>query len=103
MSSVKKVVLACNFPGDERLGSSRVPLRSAAELEKMGIEVTRIFAEDLPKVGGGGRADQLTAPARMAAMLAGMAGDADIVDIAGFDAWLYARAARWLRPRQGLV
>jgi hypothetical protein len=87
------VVLACNFPGDERLGTSRVPLRLADGLRQLGWQVSLLFAADV----GGPRQSQLnlaTAPARMARLLMRRAGDADVVDIAGFDAWIYARLAR---------
>jgi len=102
MRSVNKVVLAGDFPRDERRGSARVPLRTAAELERLGIAVTCVFSEELWRTGRG-RADELTGPARMAARLAAVAADADVVDIAGFDGWLYARAAHWLRPRQAVI
>ena len=46
-----KVVLACNFPGDETLGSSRVPLRLARELGALGVDVDLVFASDLPQAG----------------------------------------------------
>jgi glycosyltransferase involved in cell wall biosynthesis len=96
------VVLACNFPRDERLGSSRVPLRVADELEKIGVRVSTLFSEELARFGGA-RVEQITSPFRMAAALAGRAAGADVVDIAGFDAWAYAYAARALRPRQAIV
>jgi glycosyltransferase involved in cell wall biosynthesis len=98
-----KVVLACNFPRDEKLGTSRTPLRLARELGNAGVSASLLFSEDLPRIRGGARADQLSAPFRMAAVLARRAADADVVDIAGFDAWAYARLARRLRPRQAIV
>jgi glycosyltransferase involved in cell wall biosynthesis len=101
-STAMRVVLACNFPRDEKLGSSRVPLRLAAELGKRGVDVTLVFGEDLPR-GPGGRGDFLTAPFRMAAALTRRARDADVVEIAGFDGFAYARLARRLRPRQATV
>jgi glycosyltransferase involved in cell wall biosynthesis len=97
-----RVALACNFPRDEKLGSSRVPLRLAEELGRQGVEVSLVFAEDLPR-GPRGRGDMLTAPFRMAAALARVAASADVVDIAGFDGWVYAGFARLLRPRQATV
>jgi glycosyltransferase involved in cell wall biosynthesis len=96
------VALACNFPKDEKLGTSRTPLRLATELEKLGVEVSLFFADDLPR-GPRGRGDLLTAPFRMAALLARRARGADVVDIAGFDAWAYVRFARRFRPRQATV
>jgi len=96
------LVLACNFPRDERLGSSRVPLRLSPELTRMGAEVTTLFAEDLPAAPRG-RAAQLSAPFRMAKVLATRAKTADVVDIAGFDAWTYARFARQFRRGQAIV
>jgi glycosyltransferase involved in cell wall biosynthesis len=96
------IVIACNYPRDEKLGTARVPLRLADGVRALGVEVATIFAQDLPHVRGA-RADQLTAPLRMAATLLRQAAHADVVDIAGFDAWAYARAARRLRPRQAVV
>lgn len=97
-----KVVLACNFPRDETLGSARVPLRVADELRALGVTVSPVFADDLWHAGRG-RAGQLTAPLRMAQALMSRARDADVVDIAGSDAWVYERFARRLRPRQALI
>lgn len=97
-----RLMLACTFPRDERLGTSRVPLRLAAELQKLGVDVTTLFAEDLPHLPEA-RAEQLTAPLRMATALMRTAGSADVVDVAGLDAWAYARLARRLRPHQALV
>jgi len=101
-SSELDVVIACNFPRDETLGSSRVPLRLIAELSKMGVAVSAIFADDLPSVPPG-RLDHLTAPFRMASVLATKARRAHVVDIAGFDAWAYARFARHRRAGQAVV
>jgi glycosyltransferase involved in cell wall biosynthesis len=101
-----EVVLACSFPRDERLGSSRVPLRLADELGRQGARVSLLFAEDLPRLRAGAgspRAEQLSAPFRIAAALARRGRGADLVDIAGLDAWAYARLARRLRPRQAIV
>lgn len=103
-----RVVIACNYPGDEKLGSSRTPLRQIDELRKLGVDVTPLFAEDLPELPDApglrsGRAGQLSAPARIAKALWARAGDADVVDIAGFDAWMYARIAHRLRPAQAIV
>lgn len=97
-----KVVLACNFPRDEKLGSSRTPIRIGAELGALGVDVRLLFAEDIPAVRNA-RVAQLTSPLRMAAALVGPAAGADVVDIAGFDAGLYARGARLARPAQAVV
>jgi glycosyltransferase involved in cell wall biosynthesis len=97
-----KVVLACNFPRDEKLGSSRTPLRLEPELEALGVEVRAIYAEDLPRAPRG-RAAELTAPMRMAFAVERRARDADVVDIAGGDGWAYFGVARRMRPRQALV
>jgi glycosyltransferase involved in cell wall biosynthesis len=97
-----RVVIASNFPRDEKLGTSRTPLRLATELAKLGIDVSLIFAEDLTPVPAG-RTDQLTAPFRMALTLAKRARQADVVDIAGFDGWPYAHFARRRRPGQAIV
>jgi glycosyltransferase involved in cell wall biosynthesis len=97
-----RVALACNFPRDEKLGTSRVPLRLAEHLGRQGADVSLLFAEDLPR-GPRGRGDVLTAPFRMAATLARRAREADVVDIAGFDAWPYARLARRFRPGQATI
>jgi glycosyltransferase involved in cell wall biosynthesis len=97
-----RVVIASNFPRDEKLGTSRTPLRLATELAGLGIDVSLIFAEDLTAVPTG-RTDQLTAPFRMALALASSAREADVVDIAGFDGWPYAHFARRWRPGQAIV
>lgn len=97
-----KVVLACNFPKDEKLGSSRVPLRLSAALGARGVDVSLVFAEDLRHFGSS-RIEQLTAPWRMARALMDRARDADVVDIAGGDAWVYERFARRRRTTQALV
>src|SRR5579862_3998926 len=102
LASSMRVVIAANFPRDETLGTSRVPLRLATELGKLGVDVSLVFADDLPRVPGG-RADQLTAPFRMASTLATRARAADVVDVAGFDAWAYAYFARARRPGQAIV
>jgi glycosyltransferase involved in cell wall biosynthesis len=97
-----KVVLACNFPRDERLGSARVPLRLAVELRALGVDVSLVFSENLRQVGSG-RVEQLSAPWRMKRALIDRARDADVVDIAGGDAWVYERFARRRRPSQALI
>lgn len=97
-----RIVLACNFPRDETLGSARVPLRLAVELRALGATVSAVFADDLWDAGRG-RAAQLTAPLRMAQALISRARNADIVDIAGPDAWAYERFARRFRPGQALI
>lgn len=102
MSSDLRVVLACNFPRDERLGSARVPLRLARELEGLGVEVVSLFDDDLPRVRGG-RVQEISSPFRMAAALRRAAARADVVDIAGMDAWVYARFARRFRSGQAVV
>jgi glycosyltransferase involved in cell wall biosynthesis len=102
MSPPVTVVLACDFARDEKLGSSRVPLRLARELEGLGARVTTLFTEDLPRVKNA-RAAQLTSPFRMALALERAGRHADIVDVAGGDAWAYAAFARRWRPRQVVV
>ncbi|HTQ06393.1 MAG TPA: glycosyltransferase family 4 protein [Polyangiaceae bacterium] len=97
-----KVVLACSFPRDEKLGSARTPLRLEPELARLGVEVVSLFAEDLP-AGPRGRAAELSAPFRMAWAVEQRAAGADIVDIAGGDGFAYFRYARVRRPRQALV
>ena len=97
-----KVVLACNFPQDETLGSSRVPLRLSRELGALGVDVSLVFAHDLRHLGRG-RSEQVTAPWCMAHALIARARGADVVDIAGGNAWVYERFARRLRPQQALV
>jgi len=96
------VTLASNVARDEKLGTARTPLRLAEHLGKVGVDVSVVFAEDLPR-GPRGRGDMLTAPFRMAAMLARAARTADVVDIAGFDAWAYVRFARRWRAGQATV
>jgi glycosyltransferase involved in cell wall biosynthesis len=61
-----------------------------------------MFAGDLPP-GPPGRGNYLTAPFRMAAALARRAADADVVEVAGYDGFVYSRVARRLRPRQVTV
>ncbi len=97
-----KVMLACDFERRETLGSSRVPLRLAAELTRLGVEVATVFSEEVPRLGQP-RLDQASAPARMASALRSRAAACDIVDIAGGDGWVYSLLKRWLRPRQRVV
>ncbi len=97
-----KVVLACNFPRDEKLGSARTPLRLEPELRALGVDVHGVFAEDLPRAPQG-RAAELSAPFRMVWAVQQRAAGADVVDIAGGDAWAYFELARRTRPRQALV
>ncbi len=97
-----KVVLACSFPRDEKLGSARTPLRLEPELRRLGVDVDSIFAEDVPTAPRG-RAGELSAPLRMAWAVERRAAHADIVDIAGGDGSAYFRYARVRRPRQALV
>jgi glycosyltransferase involved in cell wall biosynthesis len=97
-----EVVIASNFPKDETLGTARTPIRLAGELEKIGVRVDTLFADDLPRAPRG-RVGHLTAPFRMAFALARRARRADVVDIAGWDGFAYGRFARRSRPGQGLV
>jgi len=97
-----KVVLACNYPRDEKLGTARTPIRLEPELARLGVDVRMLFAEDLLAVRNA-RAAQLTSPARMALALARPATDADVVDITGSDTLVYARYARLRRARQAIV
>lgn len=97
-----KVVLASNFPRDEKLGSARTPLRLEPVLRSLGVEVRSLFAEDLPQAPPG-RAGELSAPFRMAWAVEQRASGADVVDIAGGDAWVYFTAARRLRSHPALV
>jgi glycosyltransferase involved in cell wall biosynthesis len=97
-----KVVLACSFRRDEKLGSSRTPLRLEPELARLGVEVVSLFAEDLPTAPPG-RATELSAPLRMAWAVERRAAGADVVDIAGGDGVAYFHYARVRRPRQALV
>jgi glycosyltransferase involved in cell wall biosynthesis len=97
-----RVTIAANFPGDEKMGSARPPLRLAAELRTLGADVSLLFSEDLAQVPRG-HADQLTAPVRMMRALAVRARAADVVEVAGFDSWLYARFARLRRRGQAVV
>ena len=97
-----RVLFACGYPRDERLGTSRVPMRLIPELERLGLEVDSVFSEDLP-TRLGGRALQLTSAARMARALWRRAATADVVDITGSDVWLYAAWARRRRPWQAIV
>jgi glycosyltransferase involved in cell wall biosynthesis len=97
-----RIVLACNFPRDEKLGSARTPLRLEPELLRLGVDVRSIFAEELPRAPSG-RVAALSAPARMAWAVESQAANADVVDIAGADAWVYFLRARRHRPSQALV
>jgi len=97
-----KVTIACNFPPDDRLGSSKIALREADELERLGVRVERVFRDALPGPHAG-RAGALTSPVRIAAALWSRAEGSDIVDIAGGDGFGYARIARAARPRQAVV
>lgn len=97
-----KLVLACSFPRDEKLGSSRTPLRLEPELVRLGVDVVSLFVEDLPAAPPG-RATELSAPLRMAWAVEQRAVGADVVDIAGGDGIAYFRYARVRRPRQALV
>ncbi len=88
-----RVCIACSFPRDERLGSSKVPLREADALRRLGVEVVEVFAENLPPPRRG-RAAVYSTPFRMLAALASQGAGCDLVDIAGFDAWPYSIALR---------
>jgi len=97
------VILASNVVRDERFGGSKVPLRIAAELEALGVQVTTLFASDLPRVPHP-KLSLVSSPFRMARALAKVGPARDqIVDIAGWDAWLYARWARRKCPQQAIV
>jgi glycosyltransferase involved in cell wall biosynthesis len=97
-----KIILACNFAKDETLGSSRVPLRLAKELSRLGADVSTIFSDTLSSVADQ-HLEQASAPFRMAAALNMRAATADIVDIAGGDSWSYAILKRACRPWQRVV
>lgn len=97
-----KVILACNFPNDDKLGSVRTPRRMVKELNGLGVDASLLSKEDLIQATNT-RIDQLTAPFRIAASLVRRAADADVVDIAGGDAWAYAGYARVRRPKQAIV
>jgi glycosyltransferase involved in cell wall biosynthesis len=97
-----KVTLACNTPADDKLGTPKIVLREAEQLERLGVEVDRVFRESLPRPWSGRPAD-LTAPVRVAAALLGRAKKSDVVDIAGWDAWAYASIPRLARGRQAVV
>ena len=97
-----KVLLASTFARDERFGSSKVPLRIASELPALGARVTALFESDLPRVSNA-KLSQFSSPFRMAVAIARKGVDAEIVDIAGWDAWAYARWARRRRPHQIVV
>src|SRR6266542_1646356 len=60
-----KVLLACNSPRADRLGSARTPLRLEPELVSLGVNVRSVYADELPQRPGG-RAGVLSAPLRMA-------------------------------------
>jgi glycosyltransferase involved in cell wall biosynthesis len=96
------VILASNFPRDERLGSSKVHLRIGAELDAAGAAVTMVFGDDLPRVPAG-RIALLASPYQMALALRARAAAAEVVDIAVWDGHVYARWARKARPRQLVV
>jgi glycosyltransferase involved in cell wall biosynthesis len=97
-----RVVLASNFPRDEKLGSARTPLRLEPELRRLGVDLVSLFADELPAAPRG-RAAELSAPFRMARAVEKHAARADVVDISGGDGWAYFRYARLRRPRQALV
>jgi glycosyltransferase involved in cell wall biosynthesis len=97
-----KVTIACNFPPDDRLGSAKIALREADELERLGVRVERVFRDALPEPKAG-RAGELTSPVRVATALWSRAASSDVVDIAGSDGFAYARIARAARPRQAIV
>jgi glycosyltransferase involved in cell wall biosynthesis len=97
-----RVVLASNFPRDEKLGSARTPLRLEPELRRLGVDLVTLFAEELPAAPRG-RAAELSAPFRMAWALEKHAERADLVDVSGGDGFAYFRYARARRPRQALV
>jgi len=97
-----KVILACNFPRDERLGSARTPIRLEPELRALGVDVQGVYAEDLPTASGG-RGAVLSAPFRLASLLRKLGRDADVVDVAGGDGFAYFAYARMARPHQALV
>lgn len=97
-----RVVIAADVPRDERLGSAKVPLREARELERLGLEVVTLFSADLPATHVE-RLDRLLSPLRMALCLIRRAANADVVDVAGSDMFAYAAWARRFRPRQALV
>ena len=97
-----RVLLASNFPRDDRLGSVRTPLRLEPELVSLGVSVRSVYADELPQRPGG-RAGALSAPLRMAVAVRSLGADADVVDIAGGDGVAYFGYARRWRPRQALV
>lgn len=68
----------------------------------MGIDASLLFQEDLPQAPTP-RLNQLTSPFRIAAALLKRAHSADVVDVAGLDAWVYARFARARRSHQAVV
>ncbi|HVU52751.1 MAG TPA: glycosyltransferase family 4 protein [Polyangia bacterium] len=96
------IIIASTFPRDERLGSSKVPLRIGAELDAAGAAVTMVFGDDLPRVPAG-RVALLASPYQMAVAMRAKAAQADVVDIAGWDGYVYARWARRARPHQLVV
>jgi glycosyltransferase involved in cell wall biosynthesis len=97
-----KVTIACNFPADDRLGSAKIALREADELEELGVHVERVF-QDALSAPRAGRAGDLTSPGRVALALWKRAGASDVVDVAGWDGWAYAPLARAARRRQAVV
>ena len=103
MRTIVKVILACKFARDERLGSSRVPMRLEPELRALGVEVRGVYADDMPAAHGGGRVATLSAPIRLGLALRKLGEGADVVDIAGGDGWAYFAYARAWRSRQALV
>lgn len=97
-----RVVLASNFPRDEKLGSARTPLRLEPELRRLGVDLVALFADQIPEAPRG-RAAELSAPLRVAWAVEQHAKNADVVDIAGGDGFAYFRYARARRPEQALV
>jgi glycosyltransferase involved in cell wall biosynthesis len=97
-----KVTIAMNFPPDDRLGSSKIALREADELERLGVHVERVFQDALMSPRKGRPAD-LTSPGRVAAALLSRAKTSDVVDVAGWDGFAYAHLARRLRQEQAVV
>jgi glycosyltransferase involved in cell wall biosynthesis len=95
------IVIASNFDRDEKLGSSRIPLREADELRARGHKVTLLFREDVAPFGSG-RLSDLTAPFRFASALE-VIRDADVVDVAGFDGAVFFLKQRAHLARPALV
>jgi glycosyltransferase involved in cell wall biosynthesis len=92
------VLLAGDYPPDERFGSSRVLLRLAAEMVAMGHDVRRLLADELAPWVPGARLRPLFVPRVLAARHDGLArasGEFDVVDVSGGDgAALFSRLAR---------